>query len=72
MQGLTPALPIAAVNSLLTFVEGDVFRGSQRMPLADAQVALTDDVLETIPGLLRGHISALRISLRKVTTFSVP
>ena len=64
-QGVTPPFPAAAVASLLAFVEGDVFRGSRRMPMASAQLALTDDVLETIPGLVRGNIVALRFALRQ-------
>ena len=35
------------------------------MPLHDALLALTDKALETVPGLLRGHIAALRVALRQ-------
>ena len=64
-QGLTPPLPMSTLTDLLSYIEGDMFRGSRRMPLSDALLALTDKTLEAVPGLLRGHIASLRIALRQ-------
>ena len=59
---------------MLSYIEGDVFRGSRRMPLHDALQVITGETLETVPGLLRGHIVTLRIALRnaKQTLPAIP
>ena len=62
-QALNPPLPAAALASVLAYIDGDVFRGSRRMPIADALLALTDGMLDDIPGLMRGPIIALRKAL---------
>ena len=49
---------------MLSYIEGDVFRGSRRMPLHDAVQVITEETLENVPGLLRGHIVTLRLALR--------
>ena len=63
-QGFKPALPGPALAAMLSYIEGDVFRGSRRMPLHDALQVITEETLETVPGLLRGHIATLRVALR--------
>ena len=63
-QGFTPPFPAPALAAMLSYIEGDVFRGSRRMPLHDALQVITDKTLETVPGLLRGHIATLRVALR--------
>ena len=63
-QGFEHPLPATALGALMSFLEGDVFRGSRRMPLHDAIHIITEDTLATIPGLLPGSIATLRIALR--------
>ena len=63
-QGFKPPLPAPALAAMLSYIEGDVFRGSRRMPLHDALQVITEEMLETVPGLLRGHVVTLRIALR--------
>ena len=49
---------------MLSYIEGDVFCGSRRMLLHEALQGITEETLEIVPGLLRGHIVTLRIALR--------
>ena len=49
---------------MLSYIEGDVFRGSRHMSLHDALLVITEETLETVPGLLLGHIATLRVALR--------
>ena len=66
VQGIKPQLPAPVLTAVLSYIEGDVFRGSRRMPLIDVVHIITEDTLETVPGLLRGHIVTLRLALRSM------
>ena len=72
IQGITPALPAAAVDTVIGFIESDSFRGSRHMPLSDAIIALTEDVVGSIPGLPKGPAIALKRALREVGSVLFP
>ena len=65
MQTISPPLSPAATNTILSYVEGEVFRGSRHMPMSDAITVLTEAMLTSISGLPGGPCMTVRLALRK-------
>ena len=57
------SLPGTTAESFLSFVEGDVFRGSRRMPFEDLLTCLPDEYI--VPGLAIAPMFILRKVLRQ-------
>ena len=57
------SLPGTTAESFLSFVEGDVFRGSRRMPFEDLLPCLPDEYI--VPGLAIAPMFILRKVLRQ-------
>ena len=57
---MKPPLSATATSKLLSYVEGDVFRGSRRMAVSDVALALTDELINSIPG----QVSQLELEQR--------
>ena len=65
-QSISPPLSTPATTKLLAYVEGDTFRGSRRMALSDMALALSDERINSIPGLPLGPVAALQTALQRV------
>ena len=60
-----PRVSAVATAAMLSYIEGDVFRGSRHMPLEDVLTVLTEEAVAAIPGLPAGPGIAIRRALRK-------